>query len=263
MRNFNTLEQCVVDDRDGCLGLRSPGGLLAFSALSLLIATPAAANPLGDCFERIAVAFHSHHQPHKAVAHTAIHRVHHVGPRRHPRPHKIAASGPSRAYAHRTRYILRPIACASHPTVALMTPVPGTVAPETPRELVAELAGPAVAVAAPVEGVDTGDLAPAPVAPAPALSELDTPLFGFPGIFGGPGGPSGVLLPGGPGPPGGVFPGAPPVIPGPGPGGVPEPATWAFLLVGFLGLGGALRRRRQALTSRARLAGPAVRPHGR
>ena len=230
-----------------------------------MIATPAAANPLGDCFERIAVAFHSRHQPHKAVAHTAIHRAHHTGPRRHPRPHKIAASGPSRAYAHRTRYILRPIACATHPTVALMTPVPGAVAPETPQELVAELAGPAVAAAAPVEDLDTGDLAPAPVATAPAVSEFASPFFGFPGAFGEPGGPSGVFLPGGPGLPGGVFPGAPPVIPGPGPGpgGVPEPATWALLLVGFLGLGGALRRRRQALTSSARLAGPAVRPHGR
>lgn len=35
--------------------------------------------------------------------------------------------------------------------------------------------------------------------------------------------------------------GAPPVVIG----GVPEPATWAMLLAGFFGLGGALRRRRE------------------
>lgn len=40
---------------------------------------------------------------------------------------------------------------------------------------------------------------------------------------------------------------APP--PGPGPGGVPEPATWAMMLIGFFGLGGLVRRQRRALAA--------------
>jgi hypothetical protein len=32
-------------------------------------------------------------------------------------------------------------------------------------------------------------------------------------------------------------------------GGVPEPATWAMMLVGFFGMGGLLRRRRQAMAT--------------
>ena len=116
-------------------------------AIAVLGALPAAANPLSDCFQRIAVAFHPHHRPQHALAHRPIHRVRHVRPRPHPRPHRIAASGPTRAYAHRTGYILKPIACETHPAVAQMSPLPGAVAPETPQQLLAELAGPPAAVA--------------------------------------------------------------------------------------------------------------------
>jgi hypothetical protein len=285
------------------------GGGLAVLALTLLGASPAAANPLGDCFQRIAVAFHPHRHPHPVAAHRAIHRVHHLRPRPPARPHRIAASGPTRAYAHRIRYVLRPIACETHPAVALMSPVPGAVAPETPQLLLAELAGPALA--APAEAVDTAAVAPE----VPAAVAAGPPEF-FPDIFGGPGGVPlpggfpGVIGPGVPGVPGGppvtppvgpvqvtpppvlpvdttvtppvappivppvdttvtppvappvigptpvapvvdvVGPPPPPVAPGPpgGPvGGVPEPATWGLMLVGFLGLGSALRRRRAAL----------------
>jgi hypothetical protein len=34
-----------------------------------------------------------------------------------------------------------------------------------------------------------------------------------------------------------------------GPGGVPEPATWALMIVGFGGAGAMLRRRRAALVA--------------
>jgi hypothetical protein len=33
-----------------------------------------------------------------------------------------------------------------------------------------------------------------------------------------------------------------------GPGGVPEPATWAMLMIGFFGIGGVLRSPRRKLT---------------
>jgi len=36
-----------------------------------------------------------------------------------------------------------------------------------------------------------------------------------------------------------------PIVPGPGTGAVPEPATWAMLLLGFGAIGGALRQRRR------------------
>jgi hypothetical protein len=276
-------------------------GGLAVLVLALLGASPAAANPLTDCFQRIAVVFHPHRHPAHPIAHRAIHRVRHVRPRPHPRPHRIAASGPSRAYAHRTRYILKPIACETHPTAALMSPVPGAEVPETPQILLAELAGP------PATPAEAAEAAPAPEVPA-ALAAAP-PEF-FPNIFGGPGGVPlpggfpGVIGPGVPSGPGGppvtppvgpvevtpppvtppvappivppvdttvTPPVAPPVIgPSPGPpvvetpptpnvpgvpvvpgvppvGAVPEPATWALMLLGFFGLGGALRRRRRPL----------------
>ncbi len=259
------------------------GALLALSALTALVASPAAANPIGDCFERIAIAFHPHHAYHATVAHPSIHRVRHVGPRRPP-SHRIAAVGPTAAYALRSRYVLRPRACETHPAVALMSPAPGAVLPQTPQVLLAELAGPAAA-AAPETAVNAAEQAPAFVGAAPETS-LATPDVGpsFPGlpggVFGGPGPAGGGVFPGGPGPvtppdtqpvappivdvpptvvglpppvievpptlPGGPLPlvDVPPGLPSSGPaGGVPEPTTWAMLIAGCFGVGGALRRR--------------------
>jgi hypothetical protein len=69
----------------------------------------------------------------------------------------------------------------------------------------------------------------------PFVAGAEPPEF----IPGGAGGPDG---PGAPGGPGGVFP------PGGTPGvpiasGVPEPATWAMLILGFFAVGAAMRRR--------------------
>jgi hypothetical protein len=88
---------------------------------------------------------------------------------------------------------------------------------------------------------------------------------GAPGAAGAPGDPGGDPLgnnffappfPGGPGgppflpaafggPPGGPPPSGPipPVIDPPGAGAVPEPATWAMLILGFFAVGAAIRRR--------------------
>jgi hypothetical protein len=95
---------------------------------------------------------------------------------------------------------------------------------------------------------------------------------GAPGGFGGPGfapGPGGLIPedfatapPGGPGPGPGIDD---PIIDGPGPGAppppgifdpgaspVPEPATWAMLILGFFAIGAALRRRPRGALPRAR-----------
>lgn len=79
---------------------------------------------------------------------------------------------------------------------------------------------------APGEGALPGGPAGEPFAP-----------FGTP--FGGPGDPGPSFIPGGPG-------GSPPFTPPPGggiPSGVPEPGTWAVMILGFFAVGWAMRRR--------------------
>ena len=251
--------------------------------MALLAGSPALANPLTDCFERIAVAARHVPHPHARPAHPPVNRVHHVGPRRH-RAHKVVVAGAAAAYAHRTHYVTRPRACGTNE--AMMTPV-AVGAPEALELLLAELVGPPVAAASPAspELTESG-LMVLPQGPGVETSEFSGGPGGSPGGFissggGGPGGPG--QPPVGPGQPPVTPPpvlppdtpptGGPPVMPpppilppdqppvtpppvlppvtpptlqppgGPG-GGVPEPATWAMLTVGFFGLGGALRRRR-------------------
>jgi hypothetical protein len=263
--------------------------LLVLAAAMGLGASPAAANPITDCFDRIAVGVRHAPHPHANAPHRLVHKVRHVKPRLHPEPHRAKAAVHPKVQLQRTHYILRPRACGTHE--AMMTPAT-TAAPEAPELLLAALVGP---TAAPV-GVDVGDpplLIGLPTGPAgdtftPGGPGGVTPPGGF--VFpGDPGGtPGGPGAPGGPGqppvtppdtppivtppvvtppdtPPGGP-PGAPPTIPpivivdppppggptgpggpgGPGtrPGGVPEPVTWATLIVGFFGIGAALRRGR-------------------
>jgi hypothetical protein len=231
-----------------------PSILAAFIAFG---GSPAAANPLTDCWERIAVAVR--HTPHPHAAHPVAHKARHVAPKHRPKIHKASTPGHAVIRPQRTRYILRPRACGTHE--AMMTPMPGAVGPEAPELLLAELAGPP----APVPGIDVADVAPV-VPPSIGPETFAPDNFGpgpHPGItptggFVGGGGPGG----GGPGGPGG--PGQPPVTPlgppvtppdgppitppgpppvGPPPG-VPEPATWAIMITGFFGIGSALRRRR-------------------
>jgi hypothetical protein len=91
------------------------------------------------------------------------------------------------------------------------------------------------------------------------------PIVGFPGVPGFPGFPGGPVgpivivpvTPGTPGTPGGPdVPGGPgtPGTPGtpvtPPPSAVPEPASWAMMVLGFGFAGGAIRRRRRLLASR-------------
>lgn len=87
---------------------------------------------------------------------------------------------------------------------------------------------------APGEGALPGGPAGEPFAP-----------FGAP--FGGVGDPPGGFIPGGPG--GSGIPGGPPGgTPPPGGGiasGVPEPGTWAVMILGFFAVGWAMRRRAQ------------------
>jgi hypothetical protein len=79
-------------------------------------------------------------------------------------------------------------------------------------------------------------LAPGADVSAPSLGEQFSP-GGNPGFGGGPGGS--IIFPGGVG--GGVVtPSPPPAIP-PVTSAVPEPSTWALMLMGFLGIGASLR----------------------
>jgi hypothetical protein len=271
----------VKSDHDARVPRRKRLGALALLvALMASGASAAAANPLTDCFERIAVAVRHVPHPHAAARPHAVHKVHHVRPRAR-RPHRVKVTVPTAAYAHRTHYILRPRACGTHE--AMMTPLPGAVGPEAPELLLSALAGPL-----PPPGVDVADTSPALIGPSPPSLGLPStpeaflpsfppsgvpPTGGFvvPGAPGGPGPPPvGPPPPGQPpiAPPGQppvtppdqppiTPPGQPPVLPpdqppvvppltpgGPGVPGIPEPATWAMLIVGFFGIGAVLRQRR-------------------
>jgi hypothetical protein len=259
--------QLKFDSTDHLARRRVPWAALVLSMVIVgFSVSPAAANPLSDCWERISVAVRHVPRPHATVPHLAVHKTWVVAPKRH-KAHKVSAHGPKAPVLRRSRYILRPRACGTHE--AMLTPMPGAVGPEAPELLLAELAGPATA-----PGVDVADLAPVlPPQLGPATYTHDvipdgpggfggvtptggfvSPLGGGPG-GGGPGGPRG---PGDPRKPP-LTPPVPPLVQPPsilpadgpgvpgghgGPGVVPEPATWALLITGFFGVGTALRRRR-------------------
>ena len=130
------------------------------------------------------------------------------------------------------------------------------------RGPVAPLAAIVAAPPPPIETVPpfTAIAGPKPASPEVALAQTGSP-GGVPGIFPGltilPGGGGGVIIPPPativppPGTPG--VPVTPPDTPGsPGtPSGVPEPASWAMMILGFALVGGALRRKALAAMSSA------------
>lgn len=83
-----------------------------------------------------------------------------------------------------------------------------------------------------------------PFVPALPVVAFDEPGFGGAGIPGGPGFggiPGGIGAPGGGGGGGGGIVPTPPQEP---PSAIPEPATWAMMILGFLSVGAMMRRAR-------------------
>jgi hypothetical protein len=271
------------------------------AATMLVSAAPAEASPLGDCFERIAVAVRPHHHApavHRATP--AVHKVHRVG-----KPHRRLVH---RAVAHpvaptlmQTQYIVRPKACGTHEADKPMTPVLGAFVRNAPETLMEQLAGPPMGLAGPPEappppaapqaasfggipfingasggsggggggptcaqliqsGAPLGASGCKPeVVTPPPVDSTPPPVDGTPPIDTPPPPPPGdgtppIITPPPP-PPGGTPPiDTPPGPPGPpgGPPGVPEPATWAMLILGFGAIGATLRvQRRQRSTATA------------
>jgi hypothetical protein len=188
-----------------------------------LIASPAEANPLRDCFERVAVAARRVIHHHNAAPRQIVHRVH---------PRRRRHASPTAAYSYRMRYVLRPRACAQHPDIAISF-APGAEPPQTTQDLLDELAG--LAEAQP-------DDVTLPAAPP---EDGDDPLT--PGVPPGPDNPPPLMPPVSMPPWTVLVPPTPPIDAGPptAPALIPEPATWELLVLGFLGLGVALRRHRR------------------
>jgi hypothetical protein len=240
--------------------------LIAGTLLAITVG-PAAAE---DCFVRVRLAdgrpaVPRHVSPPHLAAHVAaavarphlVHRIHHI---KRPlgllaiKPVAAAAKAPAPlALPHRQYlesslamrsipvYALRPVACDTHPS-GIQSVEPGR--PATAQKLLDALAGPTPSVA-PQETV------------TPTIAGPD-----LPGLPGGPGLPDETGGPGFPGFPGGTGgfpvvvgplmpPITPPMTPPDQPPAIPEPATWAMLILGFFALGGALRGQRKAAKIRA------------
>jgi hypothetical protein len=112
------------------------------------------------------------------------------------------------------------------------------------------------AAAPPISEAGSPPPAVLPPAAAPLYNMVTAPpvLTTPPGVVGPPGGFPIPPPPGGGGgiiiPPPVVIPPGPPGPPPPGPPGVPEPASWAMMLLGFAAIGHALRRRDRSLMAR-------------
>ncbi len=176
--------------------LRRRLALALITAAAVGSGFPAVASPLTDCFQRIAVVAR-HLTPHHPSGHV-VHKIHRVAPR--PRARPRVALNTATAHPRRTRYILRPRACDTHP-IQLMSLVPGASPRPTAQRLLSEL------VEATPPGVDIAS----PVVSGPPFA------------------PSAPATPGGFFPTG-APPGAPPLIgivppAGPGSPGTPTPAT--------------------------------------
>jgi hypothetical protein len=171
------------------------------------------------------------HKVRKAVRRKAVSRKHVA--RKHPRKHRASHAAPRRG---RAPLRLRRVTYAS-PLCAQRSTTMNTM-----------LGLPEYAISAP------------PEAAAPPV--IENALLGQPPVLGvtggsGPGGtfPGGPFFPIGPGPVI-VFPGEPvtpigPVTPPVTPGGVPEPASWATMIMGMFFIGRVMRRRKLAAAKTA------------
>lgn len=132
----------------------------------------------------------------------------------------------------------------AYPTAALVPSLASTLAGDQPPDYAPPATLP---TALPATVLDTFPIAPTQFAALPFPPDLIAPGGGLPpGIWFIPP-PVGFISGGGGG--GGIAPSnpeAPPVA------SVPEPATWAAMLVGFLAIGGALRRRPALTPTRPR-----------
>jgi hypothetical protein len=90
-----------------------------------------------------------------------------------------------------------------------------------------------------VNGTPSGPVAISP----PPGGVVGGPGGGFPGVFVPGGGGGGVIIP----PPAVNPPVTPPVVIPPTTSGVPEPGSWAMMLIGFVLIGSAVRRSRPAI----------------
>ena len=215
-----------------------------FALAALLSATSLAPALAEDCFPRLNAA-DAHHIPaaspprrpaaHAPSGHPHAGHVHHLHHRA--KPHGVkriqakaaAARKPSHrqwlesSFARQTipTYAPRPVSCDLHPA-SLLQSTPPAVAPTAAQRLLDEMVGPTPPTLAATDTqtaatTPPGGVLPPSYVPPPGV----TGSIGFPGGSGTPGGPS-----------------RPPV------GAVPEPATWAVMLLGFFAVGGTLRAAR-------------------
>ena len=139
----------------------------------------------------------------------------------------------SKAHAHRLASYHR------HPS-----PHQRALAKVRPPQLI-PLSPPSDVTTAPVANALTSAPDVGPPAVVQQLAPVIPPVIGT--------GPGGGFLPGGGFPSGGGFPPGggnlppPPPPPPPPPSAVPEPSTWALMLLGFWGIGSSLRRRPKTL----------------
>jgi len=174
---------------------------------------------------------HRKAKPHKRVVHHKHRAVRHLAHKRHPAPHRRAAQ-PTRARLHKVTYA-SPLCGERSQTINDLIGLPDVT--ELP-------------IAAAASDVPTVFDLPALVGSGGTTGPTG-PGVGFPTGPGFPGGPTGPIFPVPPVVP--PTPPTPPVPPVP-PVAVPEPASWATMMLGMAWIGRTMRRRRPGARSAAR-----------
>jgi len=165
----------------------------------------------------------------KPVVHRKHRAVRHLAHKRHPAPHRRAAH-PTRARLHKVTYA-SPLCGERSQTINDLIGLPD----------VTELPVAAAATDVPTQVFDLPAIVGAGGTTGPT-----GPGVGFPTGPGFPGGPTGPIVPLPP-----VVPPTPPTPPIP-PVAVPEPASWATMMLGMALVGRSMRRRRPSTRSAAR-----------